>query len=319
MKSILNLTGSRLEVNALFVQPTRWCGLNCPGCYVKDHEGGEEGFHTDWTEQLALFDKFYWGVDAWANQITISVDNLNTDPLKKYSMYNLINAILRRRAMDIRPKEDRPEIHMTFHTVKTLVEYYEQDISEFGLLDMISFSELSLTSNTIDLIEAFKLNGVFVNYNKLIPQGITDWDKEAKRLTEISELVDHIYLVIFKSPMGKERDLVARVGDRNRMSSDIVYIENILKRVPSSVKRKITTDGCLRDTLQSARTGYGCASNVSRFQVWPNGTVSGCPYAHRGSGKIGQRAEDIMENIRQARTRYDFKEICHLPKILTSV
>ncbi len=32
MRQILNISGKDLELNTLFIQPTRWCGLNCRGC-----------------------------------------------------------------------------------------------------------------------------------------------------------------------------------------------------------------------------------------------------------------------------------------------
>jgi hypothetical protein len=323
MKPILNLSGPRVEVNALFIQPTRWCALNCKGCYVKEHQGGEEGFHTPWNEQFRLFRKFYDGREAWANQITISVDDVHPDFTKGKHMVLFLDAVLATLREDKRPKEDKPEVHITCHTMQTLEQYFPRlEWNDFNLFSMVSFSVLSKKDEVpLMIVKAARRN--IINYNMLIPKydpRTVDWDAEAEWIRTIAGVVDHIYMVIFKSPVGGVRDLNVRIGDTNRMASDIVYIQNVLERLPPDVKAKVTTDGCLSDTVQFVRNKqFGCSSNVSRFQVWPDGTVSGCPYAFSGNGSIGKTAEDILENIKEARKRYDFREKCHLPQVYTTL
>lgn len=320
MKQILNIGGPQLQLNALFIQPTRWCGLNCKGCYVKAHHGGEDGYHTPWNEQLNLFRLFYNSQQAWANQITISVDDLHKDPAKKAHMVNLIGWISHEIG---RPYHgDRPEVHMTMHTPRTWYQYIDNNVCIGEGLSMVSFSELpEHLPETNQVLAHFSELGIPVNYNKLIPtyKSGMDWDKEADKLTAIARKVDHIYLVIYKRPIGLAPKTLISQADTDRMTSDIVYLQNILKRVPGDVRAKITTDGCLRDTIQSKTTGFGCSSGVSRFQVWPDGTVSGCAYAFSGSGKIGKFAEDILDNIRLARGKYEFQESCHLPTVYSSI
>ncbi len=326
MRRILSLNSSQFETNVLFIQPTRWCGLNCRGCYVKAHEGGEDGFHTPWQEQLKLFNLFYNSDKAWANQITISVDDLHKDPDKRDHMLNLIRGIFDALDTDTRAKDDRPEVHMTMHTPRTFYQYLYADVgrknNSWGKLGMVSFSELpALLAETDGVLKYFKELKVPINYNKLIPtynDGM-DWDKEAQRLAKIGQSVDHIYMVIFKKPVGlKQKDDINQ-DDTNRMSSDIVYLTNLLRRLPDDVKAKVTQDGCLRDSAQYSTTGFGCASNISRFQVWPDGRVSGCPYAFSGRGKLGSTSEDTLDNLREARKRYEFQEACSLPKIYSSI
>lgn len=320
MRPILNFGGEHLELGTLFIQPTRWCGLNCRSCYVKAHDGGEDGYHTPWQQQLELFRYFYTG-PGWANQITISVDDLHKDADKRDHMLKLILMINSTIANDTRPQSDRPEVHMTMHTPRTWYQYVDNNVLIGDGLSMVSFSELpEHLPETNEVLAHFEMLGVPVNYNKLIPtynDGM-DWDKEAARVTRLAEQIDHIYMVIYKRPIGLAKKDVISPADTQRMTSDIVYLENILSRVTKDVKAKITTDGCLRDTIQYTSTGFGCSSGVSRFQVWPDGTVSGCPYAFRGMGKRAEFYQDILANIRIARQTYEFKEACHLPTVYSS-
>ncbi len=293
-------------------------------CYVKAHEDGEDGFHTPWQQQVDLFRYFYIG-PGWANQITISVDDLHKDPDKRDHMLNLIKGIFAVMEADQRPTDKRPEVHMTMHTPRTFFQYLYADTGRkyktWRKLGMVSFSELPEgIKETKEVIDYFRELKVPINYNKLMPtyNNGMDWDKEAARLTNLLTKIDHIYLVIYKRPIGLAKKDVISPADTERMTSDIVYLENILSRVPEDAKAKITTDGCLRDTIQASRTGFGCSSGVSRFQVWPDGTVSGCPYAFRGMGKRAGIHQDILANIREARKFYEFRETCHLPTVYSS-
>jgi hypothetical protein len=108
------------------------------------------------------------------------------------------------------------------------------------------------------------------------------------------------------------------LGDRQRMQNDISYIQTMLGRLPEHVRSKTNVDGCLEDTIRFSRTGFGCSSNVSRLQIWPDGSVSGCPYAFNGSTPPGLSLEDLLANIRAARETYDFDR-CHLPDVHNSI
>jgi hypothetical protein len=308
MKPILSRGGPFQELNALFMQPTRWCGLNCKGCYVKEHVDGEESYHTSWHEQWRLFNQFYKG-PHWANQITIAVDDLHQDPTKQRHMLLLVDAILSDLVTDVRPKNERPEVHMTLHTTDTLDQYLNERVGGWIKLDMISFSQLPLHLNKPYNALGYFDGVVPINYNYMAPLTFNP-EREIKHLTKAALFVDHIYLVMFKDPVGKP---VPQSLANYHMHRYQLYISQVVDKLPEDVRRKLTTDGCMSDTIKHSRTGFGCSSNVSRLQVWPDGSVSGCPYAFSGSTPIGRTAEAILENIRQARNRYDFKEDCHLP------
>lgn len=321
MRPILRVTPHVIELNALFMQPTRWCALDCEGCYVKEH--GEQAYHTPSMEQQRLFGLFYLNQEGcWANQITISMDDMPKDPAKRAHMGELYRYILSLVQFDSREKSDQPEVHMTFHTHATFKHYVDSEgsLARLKKIDMISISELSLSQ--AGFYEKLRGGNAKLNWNYLVPQmgPDFDWDKEVRKFEFANKYFDHIYLVIFKNPVGKHRDLLTRLGDKNRMKNDVLYINTLLGKLSPELQRKIDTDGCLADTQRYLKTSFGCSSNISKFQVWPDGSVTGCPYAYDSPGKtVGRTAADILENIRSERTRYEFKERCHLPEVLRSI
>jgi len=324
MKHVLDNTNP-YELNALFLQPTRWCGLSCKNCYVKEHAGGEEDYHISVAMWMDLFYHFYYGkpiasIDKyyipWANQITVSIDNLPKDESKRQQMREIYNMLLRERLLEI---EIYPEIHITVNSLEVLHEY-GNTIPRY--LNMLSISNIS--SNSLKELKEIKSQypNLCVNYNHLIPSNVTSINisKYVNKMAEIGNIVDHIYLVINKSPIGRERNLLTHIGETSRMRSDISYINTMMERLPKNVRQKISIDGCLQDTIKSSRTGFGCSSNVSRLQIWPDGTVSGCPYSYTTTGDRAKSVEDIFENIRKARKQYDFREKpCHLPRLYDSI
>lgn len=318
MKPILINNDRVTQLNALFIQPTRWCGLNCKGCYVKEHTGGEEDYHVSNAQMIKLFNKFYQSDEAWANQITIAVDDMHKDASKAYHMMSFIHAVLNRIELDERPKEERPEVHFTCHTDRTWEKYTAQSprylpaTAMASHLNMLSLSEITRPRYVKNLAKY-----THINYNHLVPRNVSskNIDKYVQKMTDIGEIVDSIYIVMLKSPVGGARSPQQDLLDANNMKQDIAYMGTMLKRLPEHVRRKVNIDGCLQDTLKSKRTGFGCSSNVSRVQVWPDGSVSGCPYAFRGTTVGARTAGGILENIKQVRKRYEFRELCHLPAV----
>jgi hypothetical protein len=331
MKSILNVSNP-YELNALFIQPTRWCGLNCKGCYVKEHAGGEAGHHIGSWHLIELFKIFYQSQEihnhtAWANQITISIDDMPKDKYRALDMLNLFSGVLTEIVSN--RQEERPEVHLTFHTPKTLREYtYEAKDQKYitkentfymlSKIDMISFSEIP--ESEMDFVKEIAAV-TSVNYNHLIPANVTSLtiDRYVDKVARIAEVVNHIYLVIFKRPVGSPSNEIVKIGDKSRMASDIRVINTLMERLPESARRKIAIDGCLQDVGKYARTGFGCSSNVSRVQVWPDGSVTGCAYAFGGDKPPAFTAKAIMENIKRCRKEYDFKSSCHLPEVYDSI
>ena len=319
MKSILSMGTDCLELNALFIQPTRWCALNCSGCYVKEHEGGEDSYHIRWGEWANLFTEIFEGKSIYTNQLTISMDDIPAD--RHMEMTGIFAGAIYGKSLS----KTNTELHMTFHTLDTFSKYHGAMMKKYHIdskkhIDMISFSHIKPDHlRFIRIFPRWTEKCPMINYNHLPPKNVSseNINKHVDSIEEIGQAVDHIYMLVTKSPMGKERNKFSQVADSERLRSDIAYINTIRERVSPDVRKKITVDGCVQDTRESLKTGFGCSSNVSRFQVWPDGSVTGCPYAFSGGPKIAHNAKDILENIRAARDRYDFRSICTLPSDYT--
>lgn len=316
MRPILNCSPDSLEVNALFVQPTYDCAGNCKGCYVKARNQNQQISVLELVNMLWRFIKKRGG--CWANQITCSIDE--NDPTKGTKSLEFFNETLHilRTASSL---SDKPKVHFTCKSIETIKQYtiVTNPAQHVGLLDMISFSTIKQS----DIPNIIKLKPlVDVNYNHLIPANITSQNiaEYVENIAKIGENVHSIYLIINKDPQGIELNQEEFAIARAKLIHDIAVINTLREKLPKSVWKKCNIDGCLQDIRRSRRTGYGCSSNVSRFQVWPDGSVSGCPYAASGVGEGRTKTvQDILENIKEARATYDFRERCTLREIYNSI
>lgn len=329
MRPILKvMTPENVELNALFIQPTRWCGMNCKGCYVKEHSNPKSPHtHVQAQTWIDLIDRCMRGDVVWANQLTISIDELppNT-PENSYKQEVMTKVFL--AALEARAKyrdQEHPELHFTMRSPDTFGPYL-QDWQGFDAhlttkdLDMISFSHIDMRKHAsiLPIMKQFSR----VNYNHLIPSNIDSSNirEYVEKLFQIAMRVDSTYLIIFKEPMCRRYTATDRNRFRARLQHDIAVINSIRKLVGERMFRdKFVVDGCLSDTANYHKTGQQCSSNISRFQVWPDGSVTGCPYAfgadRDGSGSVA----GILANIRAARSESDFKQGCYLPQIYDSI
>jgi hypothetical protein len=335
---IINKLSSRVEVHTLFLQPTPWCARNCTGCYVKERDPSESIDYqivTPLREQFALLELFTKGELAWANEITVAMDDLPTHRGQQNHMVGLFDRFMNLIHENKIWQLPLPSMHMTFHTVNTYLSYvdrtknsanwFRESIKEEDswetlafpahLLDMINFSHLSTNEITKKLLKEIRKE-TSINYNYLIPRNVNknNIKKHIKHLTEIGKMVDHIYLVIYKDPIGRIRSSEDAARSQRNMANDRFYIEQMQKHLPSDIKNKINIDGCLKDVEKFNATSYGCSSNISRFQVWPDGSVTGCAYGDKSITKdIGLSTEGILRNLKESRKRYDFLDApCHL-------
>lgn len=310
MKQILCNSGDNVEVNALFVQPTYSCTgcNNAKNCYVKNHQQSDH--QVDWHEQYKLIEWFALGENnCHANQITVSIDNppLNNSDLYKQFQYLIRLSRLKRVG----------ELHITVNSPGVLIKYLAMGQSIISIsienFDMISFS--SIKNTALGFIQDYQRDTA-INYNHLCPTIVNSStiNKQIQHIIDVGEIVNSIYMIVRKAPMKAFYTDQECAQNATRLQQDMSYIRTILERVPEHVRKKLIIDTCIQDAVGSQRTGFGCSANISKFQVWPDGTVSGCPYAYQGVGTPAKSAEDILENIRMARDRYDFNELCSIRK-----
>lgn len=327
---LMAMSPKRMELNALFIQPTRMCANNCKGCYVKEHTGTEQMRTPEFTN---LFKLFYSSAypETWTNQITLSVDVLPEEDSSERAthdrtcliglLWQFVHEIVRLKVQEL--KDEHPEVHITCHSPKSLAAYcLNTPMVEIAqAFDMISFSHLPQELSTYEYLSVLR-ERTHVNYNHLIPGNLnSDNIKEyVTKMERLAKEVDSIYLVLYKEPMGKEYTQLDFMRQKARLRHDIAVINSLRKLLSKDAWSKVQVDGCLQDISRYKQCGQQCSSNISRFQVWPDGSVSGCAYAFRPSGNHGVRgAGGVLENIRKARDYNEFRDWCYLHKVYNSL
>lgn len=320
MKNILSVGGYCTEVNALFIQPTFLCANSCKGCYVK----AERKFHSSMDCNLFhdLLTTLLHGDKLSANQVTISFDHFHSGGLLESEVsiksrllyyYNTTQEALS-GFREAHPNKVIPEFHGTFYSQGSYDNYRKFCFHkhEKEQLDLISLSNLS--SNTY---RPFTSESPKLNYNHMIPSNISseNIDEYIKEIDTIAKKVDSIYLIVFKDTSKMIRfpsQNLTRV--REQLRHDVTVINTLFKRCAPETRKKLHVDGCLKDAIRYKKNGYGCSSNVSRFQVWPGGNVSGCPYKTRQT-YLSSSVSDIIREINSERARYDFEETCYFSQL----
>jgi hypothetical protein len=275
---------------------------------VREH--ATNSYHVPIQEQIKFFHTFWNSEQAWANQITLSIDNLSKQPNQYSYMKEYLSSVLNIVSKDTRSKDQRPELHITVHNLDALGEYQLPQI--YSLVDVISVSsQHNKDFNADGLASIFPRKWIF-NRNFMVPRDVGQWTQEDfdYQLTYKNYLYcyDHVYFLINKLPLGTPKPI-----DIEKQKAYLAGAMRLYTLLKQDLGDKISLDSCVSDSQQYHSSGFGCSANISKFQVWPDGTVSGCPYAFSGYGEIAKSAEDILENIRIARRQYDFSR-CYIPQ-----
>jgi hypothetical protein len=311
------------HVNALFLQPTPWCSRNCNGCYVK----GFEDINGVKVSQAQLFKDILKVINRvspegnspvtttlLANQVTFALDRR---PVDSNSVHMDNSHLVVRNKRDIMMDLFREfieakrvstggEFHVTVHTLSDLMEYWLYGLVRWPYtslpLDMISISHI----NHGEVLAIDKLRthiAPLVNWNLTIDP-VMNMDTIKKTFPIIAEHIDSIYLVLHKPSTGQRFNPEAFEAHQDFL--------RFIRTQPQSIQDKVHVDGCITDSRKFLATGYGCSSNVSRFQVWPDGSVTGCAYNQNRVTPGADNLTELLKNLTQASKVYEFDR-CKIP------
>jgi len=320
MRNLTILNSNIININAVFIQPTTYCGLNCKGCYVKAWEknlNSSENLESwKWLDLFHIFigehktNPRLIGKEVHTNQITLALDNLPSPRglITEHMQRILVNYLTvaqygKERAIDT-------EFHMTVNSIDALYEYRPFSMEQAKCLDLITFSQIH--KKDIGKLKGMRDIVSHVNYN-FQPSLLNNTKKAIKQKIKILKEdilpnVNTMYLILHKPDTGKDLD-------QEMTNNYFLFWEQLKETLPPGLLAKVNLDGCVIDAKRYVTTGGGCSSNISRFQVWPNGAVSGCPYSHTPKTKAAIDAVDIIENIQEASKVYEFKK-CKIPENL---
>jgi hypothetical protein len=293
------------DYGAIFLQPTFWCNLKCKGCYVRTHHRDTTFQQTSWEEQLKLFDILYNNKGpVFCNQITVSIDDLPADQLKRNHLLQLTNGILNLLEKD----GQHPQVHFTCRSPNTMYSYQNTESSFAGWkwLNLISFSSMTINNFDKTIVSFLRDFGVCVNLN----HQFISVDKSLAYLTKVGSLVDQIYLLISKEPISMSSR--ENIFLSNQVLDINTQINDLLDKLPKDIKDKIHLDSCITAARSHRETGYTCNAGISKFQVWPDGSVSGCPYKMVSDTTEGQSADQIIKNIIKVKNNNNDFDECYI-------
>ncbi|HUU86426.1 MAG TPA: hypothetical protein VMX17_01565 [Candidatus Glassbacteria bacterium] len=325
---MINLASNKFNTEVIFLQPTFDCSLNCQGCYVKEKEHKFDSKNMSVENWIDLIrDAVLLNQYIDAEQVTMAIDSLPQviGPVA-FMLHDVLDEFLvcTKAARKINPNK---EFHITCNSTKDLMDYFNNPNSGFVLsrwvdgyswgegITMVSISNIE-KDNDLEYIRQIFPNAK-INWNILSSTFIK---YKEDRIIDTLKQVDMAYLLLHKAPLGEQghkikefKKAYVKVKELKKKYSN-PQVENSCT-LPS-MPDKIVFDGCITDSIEFSRSGNGCSSNVSRFQVWPDGKVTGCAYnSHQQYGVPAKNIQDVTQNLKDARLRYEFNS-CTIPKEL---
>lgn len=324
---VTRINPQEIHINALFLQPTTLCNLNCNGCYVK--AWGDK--HPEGTEKAnkimpyfyrTLLDEMIEGKRISANQVTFALDTPDSYDQIQQGLFDAYFGAFLSGAKRAKDAGVDMEFHVTTQGWSTLRHYMDSpSMPTLEGIDVISFStpvgphryeelkrkypNLHINTNMTLYPKIGKIYSEtnFESRTTLIKKCL-DGEKENPR-----PRTDSIYLILHKPDVGEKYD-----------QDYVDYYQSVAEHFKDNPN--VMTDGCIQDSKKFLKTGHGCSSNISRFQIWPDGSVSGCPYSHNpitpGVGNVKEETEQleiVLNNIRAANKIYQFDK-CKIPDVV---
>jgi hypothetical protein len=254
------------HVSHIMWQPTATCKLSCPGCYVPKMQ--LESASVD--AKIAL--DVYSNKSVTCRQFTLSADDLTHFP---NGLKTIVRGIWAKY-----PDSSLPDLCVTANSWNT-VQCWARDLDMtvdqcLKPVSMLSLSTFPVLGKNISfMVEQCHANNTKVNFNYVVRGG-----EEQNKYFEMGVLyADQVYLVLKKPALGEplpRQDLVNWMKARQ-------YAKIYAGKKPE----KIIEDQCVMDSMSYNDCGQCCSAHTSKSQVWPNGTMTGCPYdSHQTHGDI---------------------------------
>jgi len=321
VKEVFSIRSDRFEANALFVQLSKECKYQCKNCYVLNHVGNPSGvLPFEVLEDLITNKERYF-----FNQLTLSVNSVKNNKAEQNIIEQLYGRLSGIKKTDLAPEV----LHLT---AKNLTEVdkmksllYTKTTDGRTLFDVVSISSFTEDADTAARkIKRLTDHGVMVNWNYLLPRNMdhTRMWKEVARIKKLIKRVRSMYLILEKLPMEQQTEEVLE-AQKHKVFMFKLMLNTLQYELSSENFKKIMVDGCFevaRKTMGVDKKNWkGCASNATSFTVWPDGSVSGCPYAKVSNTGQGKTPDEVFENLKKAHDpkTYDFRSKCYLPHIMS--
>jgi hypothetical protein len=287
MNQIFRITENEVYIDSLIIEPTWNCAKNCQGCYLETHNNQSE--EIEFCELGNLVEAFLSTNSSCysTNQISISVNEVGNHfswDAAKIEEIIYTNFYYKNKE----PRKDT-KFHLTMYSPSTIGNYIEackEEYSDidifpyFAAVDAIYFSNIS--EEEIGIIKNLRA----LNENIEIGWNCRPWHSYISPIVPGSKVINGIY----------------SLADKSRKQPPIFR--------PGALPEKVVEDICYIDYTNWKKDWHNttCSANISKFTVWPDGSVSGCPYIKQSDTGPATTWKGILANIVEASKSYDFNK-----------
>lgn len=294
-----------IQISHIMWQPIFKCKATCKGCYVRESESSKYNGPL----RADILDYIFKDKKVDCEQLTISLDTLYSfsdvqDLVQKlkdlWKLYREGEKTVFGGEKSF-SKEDRylPELCVTVQNMNALtlwLQQLEMSLEQFMYpLTVLSLSQLPVQGKVcLPLVEEAEKNNVILNYNKVV----TEKTASQKGFEMGVRYAHRTYLALHKNPLGEEQNPDAPQ-----------YIEDAIQAADEQHRNKITVDVCITDALiKTRKEEHACSAGISKVHVWPDGSVTGCPYDSHHI--MGEKLPDTFQELRQvvAANAHPFKK-----------
>ena len=264
---MLVLTDKSIYLDHIIWQPRFTCARKCFDCYIYDNKEKQNLKKPLNTSILNLINEKLISCD----QFTISLDHRDSwSPIDKELVSALYNFIFNMSY----PLKSHIKICLSVDSINTFNTWcailnvsYECILSR---IHMLSVSSIGSHQNIIiELVSKCNTNNTIFNYNKLVKNIESTQTKEFELGCRFAH---HVNLVLEKKALG---------GFTNKTTIErrkkLLSIARITARALSK-KDNVSLDICCSEKKKFLEKGTACSAGISKLTVWPDGSVTGCPY-----------------------------------------
>lgn len=264
------------HIHHIMWQPTANCSCKCAGCYVPKMKQD----NVDIEIALAVFSR----KETTCNQFTLSADDLTQMPKE---LKDCVRGIWKKY-----PDNTLPMLCVTAHSWNTVQRWARDlDMSVDEFLQPISILSLStfpsLGKNISFMIEQCHQHDTKVNYNYMVKGG----EENSKPFEMGCRYADQVYLVMKKAPLGQVQD-----------PQDFANWLKARKLAKQWKVKNLVEDTCVLDSVHYLHTKQPCSAWKDKVHVWPNRTVTGCPYdSHQTCGNMDScKIFEVVEGVHKS-------------------
>lgn len=283
---MLTISKDSLSIQHIMWQPIFKCIMGCRGCYVAESPSSK--YRGRFVSEIV--DLVFQSETVNCEQFTISLDSLSEphDDLVLtlkwlwwfYSQGKDCGcATVTRKSLN---QKDLPELCVTVKNIQTLQQWARwvgMSMVEFlKPLTLVSLSKFPASAGGAQGFQrTTQHTKTVLNYNHLAK------DNHKQASTDNGyKYSDQVYMVFMKKPLGEEQNPAG--------------YDTLLDNTAAAVAQRgsfsdVHVDQCIKDAGKYNKTGLTCGASIHKVHVWPDGSVTGCPYdsMHRGHDGVCPR------------------------------